>query len=125
MDDDTDLEYRDYAAELIHTIAGCTTPDEVRKALWDAGLHVGRRPPDSVGKDWRVGLLEAIETVEEEDSAYVVACTHALSMALLDDVRDVEGLKAERQAVIHAVNLYGDDVLHDALDAIGFAPRDQ
>ena len=35
----------------------------------------------------------------------------------------VAALEAERQAVIDAVNLYGDETLHHALDAIGFAPR--
>jgi hypothetical protein len=31
-----------------------------------------------------------------------------------------ERLRAERQAVLDCVNLYGDDVLHEALDAIGW-----
>lgn len=32
----------------------------------------------------------------------------------------VEALEAERQAVLDVINLYGDDVLHSALDAIGW-----
>ena len=35
--------------------------------------------------------------------------------------REVDRLRAERQAVIDVVNLHGDGVLQDALDAIGFA----
>ena len=34
-----------------------------------------------------------------------------------------EQLRAERQAVIDCVNLYGDTVLHDALDAVGALGR--
>lgn len=76
-------EFRDYSADLLEVVNGCTTAAEVRKALWDAGLHVGRRPPDTLGRSWRAGLFEAIETSEDEESGWVVVCRHALSMALL------------------------------------------
>lgn len=35
----------------------------------------------------------------------------------------IKELEAERQDVIVCVNLYGDELLHAALDNIGFAPR--
>lgn len=38
-------------------------------------------------------------------------------------VARIAELEAERQAVLDAINLYGDSVLHGALDDIGFAPR--
>lgn len=41
--------------------------------------------------------------------------THAREMEA-----EVERLQAERQAVLDAVNLYGDETLHRALDAIGW-----
>jgi hypothetical protein len=45
-----------------------------------------------------------------------------LAADLLDARRENERLRAERQAVIDCVTLYGDEVLHQALDHIGFAP---
>jgi hypothetical protein len=36
---------------------------------------------------------------------------------------EVEKLREERRAVLDCINLYGDEVLHKALDAIGFVPR--
>lgn len=36
---------------------------------------------------------------------------------------EVERLRAERQAVLDCVNLYGDETLHKALDTIGWPPE--
>lgn len=32
---------------------------------------------------------------------------------------DLQALKAEREAVIHCINIYGDSTLHNALDSAG------
>jgi hypothetical protein len=48
----------------------------------------------------------------------------SVGMALADQLRGavarIAALEAERQAVLDAVNLYGDEILHAALDAIGW-----
>lgn len=104
---EADEQYRDYAADAFEAVQGCGTPKELWKALWDVGLHVGRRPPDAIGKDWHVGLLEAIETSEDEESGWVVACRHSLSMALLEDVRQRERI-AELEAVVSELSTSAD-----------------
>lgn len=47
----------------------------------------------------------------------VTLCAHS------DLHAEVERLRSERQAVLDVVNLYGDDLLHRALDDIGWVPR--
>ena len=85
-----EFEYRDYCAEALDVLNECSTPQEARRALWEAGLHVGRRPPDAIGDDWQVGLLQALDASEDEESTFVVVCLHSLSMALLEDARNRE-----------------------------------
>ena len=98
MSNDQD-EYRDYAQETFDAVSGCTTPDQLRRALWYAGLHVGRRPDTEVGQDWRVGLVRALSTSEDEEACWVVSETMPISLALLDDVRARERI-AELEGAI-------------------------
>ena len=66
-----------------------------------------------------------------------VEMEHVIYAAIMEGLRESEreagveydentGLRKDvdqRQAVLDAINLYGDDVLHKALDDIGFVPR--
>ena len=75
------------------------------------------------------GLADAVERLEAERDEAIDAHDTLIDeqRPLLTEVSDLEArvaaLEAERQAVIDAVNLYGDETLHHALDAIGFAPQ--
>ncbi len=47
-----------------------------------------------------------------------------MSRDLSDARAEIERLQAQRQAVIDCINLYGEETLHKALDAVGFVVRD-
>ena len=68
------------------------------------------------------GLADAVEQLQRELGHWKDHYTRAEGEIHEARAR-VAALEAERQAVIDAVNLYGDETLHHALDAIGFAPR--
>jgi hypothetical protein len=40
-------------------------------------------------------------------------------------VSEVKRLREQHQAVLHMINLYGDETLHKALDSIGWVPRSE
>lgn len=63
------------------------------------------------------------EQVPENNRALMVATVGEILPGLIAAARERDQLRWERQAVIDAVNLYGDDLIHSALDDIGFAPR--
>lgn len=69
----------------------------------------------------RTGVYIMAEANSMEYGEFIAAADPA---AVLDLLATIDEFRAEREAVIAAVNLYGDDVLHRALDDIGFAPRE-
>jgi DNA-directed RNA polymerase subunit RPC12/RpoP len=68
----------------------------------DATFVIGRQPSDGHCPECLTEQLERVEYVPR---------------------RFVTALEEERQAALHCINLYGDETLHSALDAIGWVPR--
>jgi hypothetical protein len=77
-----------------------------------------------MGERYTAGTFKGDYSVIDTDSTIrevIARCgVKAHATRIIAALNEVEQLRAERQAVLDVVNLYGDQTLHTALDDIGW-----